>query len=220
MRTCVLTEGSPVNASQLPECDLLVVGFQGLGEVDYESELKGKTEKFEVVAKLSKKYGCAAVCGCKTNSRGMFRKSAAVFDGGKLIAITDMNCVMDKEDFKGGAGLSLFDLRGYKVGVLIENDLLFPENFQALSNCGCNLAVCIMETVTDSMPATLMRAYSYAFGVPVVACGGKVAYFADVTGEIATSFQGVNVFELSSKAEYHLVTVRRRGLCRKAEEDY
>jgi len=220
MRICVLTEGVPSNIEKIPPCDLLIVGFQGLGEVDYESELKGNTEKFEGVARASKQADCAVICGCTTNSRGLLRKSVAVFDKGKLIAISDMNCVMDKEDFKSGAGIGLYNLGGYKVGVLVENDLYFPDNFQSLAVCGCNLVVCVLENAVDSMPATLLRACSYAFGVPAVMCAGKVAYFSDVTGDMATSFQGVNVFENSPKNEYHLITVRRRGLFCRQEQDY
>lgn len=220
MRICVLTEGQPSTTKKIPDCDLLVVGFQGLGEVDYESELKGKTEKFECIARRSKALNCAVICGCKTNSRGLIRKSLATFDKGKLVAISDMNCVMDKEEFKSGAGLGLFTLGGYKVGLLVENDLYFPENFGSLATCGCNLVVCALETATDSMPATLTRAYSYAYGVPSVTCAGKVAYFADVTGEMATSFQGINVFEHSPKNEYHLITQRRRGLFCRQVDDY
>ena len=42
---CIVTDGKPDN-SPLPECDAAVFGFDSLGEVDYEKELKGETEKF------------------------------------------------------------------------------------------------------------------------------------------------------------------------------
>ena len=57
---CVVTDGAAETAANIPECDVALFGFSGLGEVDYESELKGKTEKFENAARLSKAADCCA----------------------------------------------------------------------------------------------------------------------------------------------------------------
>ena len=46
MKVCVVTDGG----GRLPECDLALFGFNRLGEVDYESELSGKSDKFEEAA--------------------------------------------------------------------------------------------------------------------------------------------------------------------------
>ena len=43
MKVCVVTDGG----GRLPECDLALFGFNRLGEVDYESELSGRSDKFE-----------------------------------------------------------------------------------------------------------------------------------------------------------------------------
>ena len=51
---CVIADGTLKNLKTLPECDVAVFGFKGLGEVDYEQELKGVTDKFEDAARLSK----------------------------------------------------------------------------------------------------------------------------------------------------------------------
>lgn len=65
------------------DCDLLVFGFDGLGEVDYRRELAGETSKLEDLAILSREAGCTVVAGCVTDSRGVRRKSAAVAEKGK-----------------------------------------------------------------------------------------------------------------------------------------
>ena len=63
---CVITDENVSDKSTLPECDVAVYGFYGLGEVNYERELRGETEKFEEAARLSKNSACGLVCGCKT----------------------------------------------------------------------------------------------------------------------------------------------------------
>lgn len=217
---CLVTDGKVNETASLPDCDVAVFGFSGLGEVDYERELKCETEKFEEAARLSKTCGCGLLCGCKTISRGTVRKSVAVSDGGKLLGIADMNHVLDSEGYKSGAALGLYKVGGCKVGLLIENDLLFPDAVKSLSMCGCNVIVAVMEEVRDNLPPLLMRAYSYLYGVPILMCAGKTAYFADITGAIATSTQKNALFEVSPQSRYHLVTVRRRGITADVREDY
>ena len=217
---CVLTDDGVNGVKTLPQCDVAVFGFQGLGEVDYERELKGETEKFEEAAKLSKSVGCGLISGCKTLSRGVLRKSAAVADRGKLLGISDMNYVIDCEEYKSGASLGFYKVNGCKIGLCIENDLMFPDAIKALSMCGCNAVVALLEEVRDNIPPLLIRAYSYLFGVPIIMCAGRTAYFADISGAIATSSQGINLFDVTPQSRYHLVTTRLRGISAEEREDY
>lgn len=220
MIICVVTGKEISEAGELPECDLAVMGFNSLGEVDYESELKGSTDKFEDAARLSKTCGCGVLCGCRTLSRGVVRKSVAVADRGRLLGISDMNHVLDCENFKSGAGLGLYTVGGYKIGLCIENDLLFPEDIKALSVCGCNLIVAILEELKDNVPPLLARAYSYLYGVPVIMCAGNTACLTQTSGAIATSTQPFALFELSPQNRYRLVTSRIKGLTRETPTDY
>ena len=220
MRICVAAGGSIKDAANLPRCDIAVFGFKGLGEVDYESELRGVTDKFEDCARLSKTAGCGVVCACKTKSRGILRKSVAVADRGKLLGISDMTHVIDCEDWKSGAGLGFYSVGGYKIGLIVENDLLFPECFNSLSLCGCNLIIAVAEELKDNVPPLLIRAYSYLYGVPVVMCAGNMAYFSEVSGAIAGSAQQFSMFEITPQNRYHLITSRTRGLFVDGRKDY
>lgn len=220
MRICVAPSLSKNSPSRLPECDVAVLGFGYLGDVDYESELTGKTDKFEEFARLTKAADCGAICGCKTDSRGLKRKSAAVADRGKLLGISDMLHVMDGEDYKSGAGLGLYKLSGYKVGLCVENDLYFPENFKSLSLCGCNLIVCLAENCADNIPPLLIRSYAYLYGVPVVMSAGKCAYFADITGVIASSNQNLTTFVADPCNRYRVISTRSRGIFCNSSDDY
>lgn len=220
MIICVAAGGSIKDAANLPRCDIAVFGFKSLGEVDYESELRGVTDKFEDCARLSKTAGCGVVCACKTKSRGILRKSVAVADRGKLLGISDMTHVIDCEDWKSGAGLGFYSVGGYKIGLIVENDLLFPECFNSLSLCGCNLIIAVAEELKDNVPPLLIRAYSYLYGVPVVMCAGNMAYFSEVSGAIAGSAQQFSMFEITPQNRYHLITSRTRGLFVDGREDY
>jgi len=217
---CVVTDGGVEDGKTLPECDVALFGFGGLGEVDYERELKGETEKFEKAVRLSKDCGCGVLSGCITDSRGLLRKSVAVADRGKLLGISDMNHVLDSEDYKSGASLGFYSVNGCKIGLCIENDILFPEALRSLSMCGCNAVLAVMQEVRDNIPPVLCRAYAYLYGIPVIMCAGKTAYFADISGAIATSTQKYALFEVSPQNRYHLVTTRQRGKTSDERADY
>ena len=220
MKICVVTDRRKQLSVRLPPCDVVLFGFGTLGLVDYESELNGKTEKFETAAKLSHAAHCGVLCGCITDSRGLMRKSVAVASNGKLLGISDMLNVLDGEEYKSGANVGVYTIGGYKVGVCIDNDLYFPDCVKACAMCGCNLLVVHAEDVTDGIPPLLIRAYAYLYGMPVVLCGGGTAFFADISGVIASSNQDIAVFETSPKNCYRKVTSRVRGLFTDSTADF
>lgn len=220
MVLCVAADKSIKDVKSLPRCDIAVFGFRGLGEVDYENELKGVTDKFEDAARLSKSADCGVLSGCKTVSRGILRKSVAAADRGKLLGISDMTHVLDSEDYKSGAGLGVYTLGGYKIGLCIENDLLFPDGLKAMALCGCNAIVAFLEELKDNIPPLLIRAYSYLYGVPIILCAGNTACYAEVSGEIATSVQPYALYDVSLRNRYRVVTTRIKGLCPDFKEDY
>lgn len=220
MKICVVLDKRRQMTVRLPKCDVALFGFGTLGLVDYESELDGKSEKFEQAAKLSQAAHCGVLCGCVTNSRGFLRKSVAAASNGKLLGISDMLHVFDDEEYKSGANLGIYTVGGYKVGLCIDNDLYFPEVIKTCAMCGCNLVAVHAEEVSDGIPPLLIRAYAYLYGMPVVLCAGGAAYFADINGVLASSNQEVAVFETSPKNCYRLVTTRRRGLFTPQIEDF
>lgn len=216
---CVVTEGEVSEKLNLPECDIVIFNFSGLGEVDYENELKGVSDKLDVGARLSKRCG-SLLCGCKTVSRGCMRRSVAVYDGGKLMGISDMNHVLDGENFKSGGALGLYKLSCCKVGLCIENDLMFPDSVKALTACGCNVIVALAEELKDNIPPMIIRTYAYLYGVPIILCAGKTAFYADVSGELASSRQKTALFEVAPQNNYHLVTTRLRGIAADERNDF
>lgn len=220
MKICVVTDKRNKIAVRLPACDIALFGFGALGTVEYESELSGKSNKLEAVAKLSGAARCGILCGCVTDSRGLKRKSVAAADKGKLLGITDMQYVLDGEEYKSGATVGIYTLGGFKAGVCVQNDLYFPEVIKTCSCCGCNLIAVHADNVSDNILPMLIRSHAYLYGIPVVMSAGNMAFFADVTGVMACSNQSLAMFETSPKNCYRVVTSRRRGIFTDDYADY
>lgn len=219
MKICVIPRRPAGGHYVLPQCDLALLGFGCIGDVCFDTELSGASDKLGEFARLTKQRAAAAVCGCRTDSRGLKRKSAAVAEGGRLVGITDMLHVVDGEEYKSGAYLGLYRLGGYKVGLCIDNDIRYPEDIRSLSLCGCNLVACLSEQPDEMLPL-LIRAYAYLYGVPVVLCAGGVAYFAEPAGGIASSNQPVTLFETNPQNSYRLISSRVRGISEEGRADY
>ena len=223
MRIHFVTEGSLNEyweAGGKAECDLLVFGFDGLGEVDYRRELAGETSKLEDMALLSREAGCVVLSGCITDTCGRRSRSAAIAEKGRLLGVADMLHVSG-EEWMGGAHLKVYDTSAGKIGLCVGEDLFYPAVASTLSLCDADVICSIFGPVEDSIPQLMLRACAFYAGVPVCMCAAGIAQAADARGEIGfRSARRECAFDLSLEREYRLTTVRSRGLCRRVRADY
>lgn len=190
--------------------DVLLFGFNGIGEVSYEKELKGESAYFADVALLSKAGQNIVVSGCITDTRGIKRKSAVVAEKGKLLGVSDMLNAVDGE-VNCGAALKIYDTSIGKIGVVLAEDVFFFEVMKALSVCGCDFIVCPFGAVADSFLTVLLRAYAFCSGIPIAFCGAEYCAIASPTGELAFSSPHSPVYaQLENQREYHLIETRKR----------
>ncbi len=220
MRICFVTSGNPGNYRGERESDVLIFPFL-LGEVSYERELKGETSLFEDIAILSK-TGCnVVVCGCYTNARGMRRKSVVVAERGRILGVSDMVNRIDGNEFRSGAGIKTFDTKAGKLGIVVGEDLYFPQVLETLSVCGADVALCVFEQLNESLETTLVRAGAFFYGLPVCLCAYGYAGIADPAGKLRfSSPKSPCVYELPREQEYHIVETRKRGFFLKRKTEY
>ena len=190
--------------------DVLLFGFNGIGEVSYEKELKGESDFFADVALLSKAGQNVVVSGCLTDTRGIKRRSAVVAEKGKLLGVSDMLNVVDGE-LNCGAALKIYETGVGKMGVVIAEDLFFFDVVKALAVCGCDFIVCPFGAVTDGLQTLLLRAYAFCYGVPIIFCGAGYSALANPTGELAFATPLSPAYtHLENFREYHLIETRKR----------
>ena len=223
MRVCFVSRGEICTQedARLPTgVDLIVGGFRSLGEVSYERELKGETNLFERVACLSKATGSVVICGCITDTKGFKRKSAVVSENGKLLGVSDMLNVLDGE-MNSGAALTVSDTKAGRIGVMVSEDLYFPEVVKSLTLCGADLIVCPYGVVENGVESVLIRAHAFCYGAPICLCGVGYSAVGGVDGELAfASPESPALAEIDGIKEYHLVETRHRGLYRPPKKLY
>ena len=118
-----------------------------------------------VVAGIAKANGLAIIVGFPEMSEGAVYNAAAAFDAqGQLLACyrkTHLFGDLDKGQFSACAEPpQLFDIGGFKVGMLICYDVEFPENTRALALLGADLVV---------VPTALMRPFDVVANILVPA---------------------------------------------------
>lgn len=224
MRVCFVSDGDLNDYEENymgTAADIVCFSFRALGQVSYERELRGETSLFEDAALLSKEGKNIVICGCYTDARGIRRKSAVVAERGRILGVSDMvNCI-DEEEYRCGAGVKIYDTKVGKLGVIVAEDLYFPQIMQTLSVCGVDLAVCIFEELNDSLEQTLIRAGAFLYGIPVCMCAYGYAQAADIAGKLSfSSAESPCVFQLEREKEYHLVETRQRGFFRRKKSGF
>ena len=203
-----------------PSAEVIAGGFLSRGEISYERELKGETRFFEGVAALSKKRRAVVVFGCLTDAKGFKRKSAVVAENGKILGVSDMLNALDGE-VGSGAALRVYETGKGRMGVIVAEDLYFPEVVKTLSVCGCDFIVCPYANPIGSVESVLIRAHAFCFGVPIFLCAH--GYYAAASADGSLAFAGADSpaeFSFSPVKEYHLVETRRRGFYRAPKKDY
>lgn len=221
MRICFVTSGALSAHEDLEGADIVCCGFQSLGKVSYERELRGETSLFEDVALLSKVGKNVVLCGCFTDARGVLRKSVVVAERGRILGVSDMVNRLDGGEYRSGAGIKIYDTSAGKIGVVVGEDLYFPQVLQTLSVCGAEVAICVFEGLNESLEMTLVRAGAFLYGVPVCLCAYGYSCVADIGGKLAFATPTSPVYwDLERKQEYHLVETRQRGFYRKQKSGF
>ncbi len=226
MEVCFVTDGTLNKVWQdklnlLCEKDVVVFGFNGIGLVSYKKELSGETEYFQDLAKMSKQTSSVVICGCDTDTYGVFRHSAVVADKGRILGVTDMAHSIDEGEFVAGGSFRVYDTSAGKIGVIIAEDLFFPETARVLTLCDADFIVCIFRKVESFMPQIMLRAGAFANGVAMSLIANHYVTVADIKGNVALSSTNeiVNA-KIKIEKDFHLVSSRRRGLYREFNSGY
>ena len=223
MRICFVSRGTLAEFLKISDgvdADLVLCGFQALGEVSFEKELKEETRYFEQVAQLSRCMDAVVVCGCMTDAKGFKRKSAVVAERGRLLGVSDMLNALDGE-VSVGASLRVYETKLGRLGVAVAEDLYFPEIAKSLAACGSECILCPYGRVESGVEGVLLRAQAFCYGVPMVLCGVGYSAMAGVDGELlAASPDSPFVQEYYGVKEYHLVETRRRGFYRPPKKEF
>ena len=161
MRICFVTSGRLDAVREEAGADIVCCPLPSLGEVSYERELRGETSCFEDVALRSKALKGVVVCGCYTDARGIRRKSAVVAERGRILGVSDLVNHIDGSEYGCGAGVRVYETACGRLGIVVGEDLCFPQVMETLSLSGADAALCLEEELGEGPELTLIRAQAF-----------------------------------------------------------
>lgn len=122
--------------------DLMVIAHGVLEKVDLVSELEGKTITLKKLAIWAKDYQLIIVAGIDAIINEDTYCSAVVIDNGKILGISDMTHILSGEYCRGNS-LRLYDTSAGLLGIIIGDDIFYPECVRALTLSGAKMLIYI-----------------------------------------------------------------------------
>ena len=198
----------PTDLTFYGDCDLLINGFNNCPTVKYGKELSGQTDTLKRLCKLSEKSEKVIISAFDTDNYGILKRSAGVFENGKLLGISDMAVSLSDSVYMPGAGGKLYDTSLGKIGLIIEDDLYSFSLFKSLAVCGAEVIIGVSNFKKKEINSVLIRAYSYLLGVPSVLIFYGGAYVSDTNGDLTVLDKDTNETEVLPQIDFILKTTK------------
>lgn len=167
--------------------DLVIFGKNAFSELNYKRELKGIGETFYKMKDFSVKISVPCLFSLKTDDFGKIKKSAMVFERGKLLSVCEANLTKEKES--PSFGYKVIKTSIGKLGVAVSDDIKNPDCLKALCLCGGEIILNLYAEIFDFNMQSLISSLAYLYGVPVISCGahgvvavtskGKIEYYGN-----------------------------------------
>jgi predicted amidohydrolase len=180
---------------QVSEVDLIIFAFGVTGDVDLAQELSGESKTYAELILLSITKNCLVIAGMDTNFLGVKHKSAVIIEEGHILDICDMVHIFDKK-YEKGKGFKIYDTQKGKIGLIVHNDILFPESSRLLAICGCDILITLTDYGLQKDSMVMARSASISNGVFNVCAEPAVSYLCDQNGAVKF-YSKKNFFEMS-----------------------
>ena len=164
--------------------DLFINGFNDCETIKYRNEINGQSQRLKELCALSEKSCKVIISAFDTDNYGIIKRSAGVFNNGKLLGISDMSVSYSDSGYMPGSGGKLFDTSAGKIGLIIEDDLYSFSLFKSLAICGAEFIIGVTNFKKKEINSVLIRAYSYLLGIPSILVFSGGAYYSDTNGSL------------------------------------
>lgn len=187
----------------LNDCQLMVCGYGVLGNLDLIEELKGNTNVIRAIAKVSADSKTVAVAGINATLYQRIYRSAIVIDNGKILGISDMVHTLEI-GFDSGRSLRVYDTSLGKFGVLVGDDIMFPECARALRLQGAEMIFHITPKKSYSQQIAV-SANALFNGIPILTVSRNDTMAYNLNGEPTAHLKGVEAYATTAKTSDLLI---------------
>jgi len=162
---------------------LMIIAHGVIKGVNLVTELEGKTVTLKKLALWSKREDLIIIAGIDARINDDTYCSAVVIDKGAILGISDMTHVIDDE-YTPGNSLRLYDTSEGLIGLIVGDDIFYPECIRALCISGAKMLVYMSNKKSTKKAMISSSAASMLNGVYCIAqtldkvtvfdCNGKM----------------------------------------------
>jgi len=191
----------------ITDIDIMIFAFGITAQTDLAKEITGDTQVYSELVLLSLTMDCVVIAAMDTLVYGLRHKSAVIIEGGHILDINDM--VHSYEEYDKGKGFRVYDTSKGKIGIIIHNDILFPESSRMLTVGGSDMLVTLIDNdlARDSM--VMARSASISNGIYNICSEPNSSYYCDELG-IVQKYTKKNFLELDIKPRKDILLIQSR----------
>ncbi|MDR2090225.1 MAG: carbon-nitrogen hydrolase family protein [Clostridiales bacterium] len=150
------------------EGDILIAGFGTTDDFNYIAEFDGRTEYFKKYIRLSKEKKIILICATVSRLMGRYYHTAAVIHKGTVLGVSDQTHKTHSELTLGNS-LKLYETDGGVLGILIGEDIFFPECPMTLALCGAERLIYLSNGQYNKETDAMLKAAAIFCGISVTA---------------------------------------------------
>lgn len=162
------TDYNSLENTEIDKESLVIMAHGILDRVNLVSELEGKTITLKKLALWSKAKGVTIIAGIDASINNDTYCSAVVIDNGSILGISDMTHVLSGM-YNAGNSLRLYDTTQGLIGIVIGDDIFYPECVRALCISGAKMIVYVANKRSTRKAMISASAASMLNGVYCIA---------------------------------------------------
>ncbi|MDR3293689.1 MAG: hypothetical protein LBT20_06300 [Clostridiales bacterium] len=161
---------------ELSEGDILIAGFGTTDDFNYMSEFVGKTEDLKRYVRLSGEKKIVLIAATVSRLFGKSYRTAIVVHKGNILGVSDQTH-KTRTELTLGNSLKLYETDCGKLGILLGEDIFFPECALALTEAGADRLIYLTELEFQKSADAVLKASAIFCGLNIA------AVFKDATVE-------------------------------------
>ncbi len=200
------------DVERLRQPDVLVLSEGIVEACDLLQEAEGTSSRFLQLADLSEQLSCVLICGMDTSVCDIVHRSAAVFDCGRLMGVSDMTYTSEDTPYTPGAGVRVYETSAGRIGIVVGEDLYVPDILHTLTLCESDVVVSLFGKIRTPIPQLMLRASAFCNGVNICMSAKGYVQIADICGELVCALDASMLeYHLELARDYRPVHTRKRG---------
>ncbi|MDE5618694.1 MAG: hypothetical protein K2I79_04330 [Clostridia bacterium] len=167
--------------------DTVIFSSGVLPDIDMNCEMEGQTDTLARLCVMSRDKESVIIASAATQVEKGYYNSVFVIDNGHIVGVSDEinpNMVYDK-----GKCLRCYNTSAGRIGVIIGEDLLYPELWARLAVCAPSTIICL--GVTSATAALCPSLATLCSCTVCCSAAGRHTVFADNGTLVRSSFEEV-----------------------------